>query len=489
MRRGGVAAGLAASPTLVGAVTVMIVIVTVFLAYNANTGLPFVPTYRISAQVPNASLLVVGNEVRVGGIRVGLVEDIEPVQAEDGSVTANLDLKLDADLDPLPTDSTVIVRARSALGLKYLEILRGSSDEGYEQGGTIPLTAYGAVDPDVPGELEQPVEIDEVLSTFDEPTRIAIRENLVEFGNALAGRGPDLNSALGRLPRVLEFLEPVMTNLNSSETDFAGFISASAAAAAEVAPVAETQARLFVSLDTTFTAFANVARPFIQETISETPPTFEVGTRTLPTIRPFLTHSATLFDELQPGVDTLARTSPVIADSLEVGTPVLRDSEILNRELGPTAESLLAFNNDGSVRAGIDRLRQTADILGPAISFIAPAQTVCNYASLLTRNAASVFAGGTSQGTWQRFIVFQAPDGPNSEGGVAAAAANGGEDPRNFLHINPYPNTAAPGQPRECEAGNEDFITGQPVIGNVPGNQGTVTDDQPGSDEPAEEEG
>ena len=235
MRRGGVAAGLAASPTLVGAVTVMIVIVTVFLAYNANTGLPFVPTYRISAQVPNASLLVVGNEVRVGGIRVGLVEDIEPVQAEDGSVTANLDLKLDADLDPLPTDSTVIVRARSALGLKYLEILRGSSDEGYEQGGTIPLTAYGAVDPDVPGELEQPVEIDEVLSTFDEPTRIAIRENLVEFGNALAGRGPDLNSALGRLPRVLEFLEPVMTNLNSSETDFAGFISASAAAAAEVA--------------------------------------------------------------------------------------------------------------------------------------------------------------------------------------------------------------------------------------------------------------
>ena len=32
---------------------------------------------------------------------------------------------------------------------------------------------------------------------------------------------------------------------------------------------------------------------------------------------------------------------------------------------------------------------------------------------------------------------------------------------RNFLHFNPYPNTAAPGQtPIECEAGNEGYLTG-----------------------------
>ena len=34
---------LAASPTMVGAITTLIVIVAVFLAYNANNGLPFVP--------------------------------------------------------------------------------------------------------------------------------------------------------------------------------------------------------------------------------------------------------------------------------------------------------------------------------------------------------------------------------------------------------------------------------------------------------------
>ena len=116
---------LASSPTMVGAITVLIVIVAVFLAYNANTGLPFVPTYRISAQVPNANALVPSNEVRIGGVRVGLVEDVVPVQHEDGSTSARLDLKLDDEVRELPEDSTVIVRSRSALGLKYLEIHQG----------------------------------------------------------------------------------------------------------------------------------------------------------------------------------------------------------------------------------------------------------------------------------------------------------------------------------------------------------------------------
>jgi ABC-type transporter Mla subunit MlaD len=93
MRRTAIGA-LAASPTMVGAITVLIVVVAVFLAYNANAGLPFVPSYRISAQVPNASTLVPGNEVRIGGVRVGQVEDVVPVAHDDGTTTARLDLKL-----------------------------------------------------------------------------------------------------------------------------------------------------------------------------------------------------------------------------------------------------------------------------------------------------------------------------------------------------------------------------------------------------------
>ena len=58
--RGGRVGSLAASPTLVGAVTVLVVVVAVFLAYQANQGLPFVPTYKLSAELPDADSLVPG---------------------------------------------------------------------------------------------------------------------------------------------------------------------------------------------------------------------------------------------------------------------------------------------------------------------------------------------------------------------------------------------------------------------------------------------
>jgi virulence factor Mce-like protein len=470
MRRRTVAANLMASPTLIGALTVMIVIVAVFLAYNANTGLPFVPTYRVSVQVPDASTLVPGNDVRIGGVRVGLVETIEPQQAEDGSLSAKLDLKLEESVDPLPVDSTVTVRSRSALGLKYLEITEGDSSEGYRQGAVLPLAAA----------RPQPVELDEVLSTFDEPTRVAVQQNLVEFGNALAGRGPQLNAALGRLPGVLEVLQPVMRNLGSPSTGVRRFIGAAGATAAQVAPVAETQAAMFAHLDTTFTALAEVARPYIQESISESPPTELTALDTLPRVRPFLANTAGLFEDLQPAATALDEGAPEIASALDAGVPVLEDAPELNEELAPTLEALEAFGDDEAVTAGLTATKRATDQLGPALRFITPAETVCGYASILASNLYGVVSDGNDLGAWQRFIVFDVPKGPNSEGGPSSAPANGGgPDDKDFLHSNPYPNTAAPGQPRECEPANEPYRAGRQVIGTVPGNQGTDTKELP----------
>jgi virulence factor Mce-like protein len=459
---------LASNPVMVGAITVLIVILAVFLAYNANQGLPFVPTYRISAQVPNAAELVPGNEVRIGGVRVGVIEDIEPVKHENGSTTARLNLKLDDEVDPLPRDSTVAVRAQSSLGLKYLEIVKGKSTEGYAEGSVLPLSAA----------RPETVDFDEVLSTFDEPTRLAIQRNLVEFGNALAGRGVDLNAALGELAPLVRRLEPVARMLSAPSTRLARFVTALRDAAAEVAPVAEIQARLFVSLDTTFGALARVARPFIQETISKSPPTLDTATATLPTIRPFLGHSAALFADLRPGVRALKQNAPTIADAIVIGVPALRAAPKLNAQLEPTAQSLLDFSNDAVARRGIDQLTEASSILSPTLAFIAPAQSVCNYLTLLARNGASIFSLGDGVGTWQRFNVIDTPRGPNNEGSPSDGPANGGGTPTNFLHVNPYPNTASPGQDRECEAGNETWLPGQVVVGNVPGNQGTETEGQ-----------
>ena len=455
---------------MVGALTVLIVLVAVFLAYNANNGLPFVPTYRISAEVPNANSLVAGNEVRVGGVRVGVVETIQPVQdEEDGSVTAKLNLKLDKSVDPLPEDSTVIVRSRSALGLKFLEVTPGQSDRGLPEGGALPLAAA----------RPEPVELDQLLNTFQTETRRHVQINLREFGTAVAGRGPAINAAVGELGPLLRRLEPVMRNLSSEQTDLAGFFRALEQAAAEVAPVAETQADMFVVLDRTFDALARVARPFIQDTITNGVEAENAALETMPRIRPFLRHSALLFEDLEPGARALAASSPSLASAFTIGTPTLRAVPILNAQLPPTAEALLDFSRDQDVRQGLTELQRTFGILDPTLRFVTPAQSVCNYATLTLGNAAGFVSSGNSRGTWLRTITIVPPTGPNAESGPASRPANGSARP-NHLHYNPYPNTAAPGQTRECEAGNEPYEAGRTLIGNVSGNQGTTTSGQEG---------
>jgi phospholipid/cholesterol/gamma-HCH transport system substrate-binding protein len=96
--------------------------------------------------------------------------------------------------------------------------------------------------------------------------------------------------------------------------------------------------------------------------------------------------------------------------------------------------------------------------------------------TLWFRNVSSLLSEGGANGTTQRFIIVAMPLGPNNEGGPSSAPANG-PNRDNFLHTNPYPNTASPGQPRECEAANEPFVAGRQAIGNVPGNQGTLHDE------------
>src|SRR3954454_22405998 len=117
---------IAASPTLVGAVTTLIVIVAVFLAYNASSGLPFVPVYRISVELPNAQRLQPHNEVGIGGTRAGIIESIEPEKNPEAGkngappVVAKVNLKLDKSVDPIPADTQIRVRYKSSFGLKYL---------------------------------------------------------------------------------------------------------------------------------------------------------------------------------------------------------------------------------------------------------------------------------------------------------------------------------------------------------------------------------
>lgn len=472
-RRGNTS--IAANPVLIGAATTLVVIVAVFLAYNANTGLPFVPSYDVRVEVPNSAGLVKGNDVRIGGTRVGIVSDITPVTGQDGKVTGVLDLKLDKIVQPIATDTRVVVRPRSALGLKYVQLTRGTGAQEVPNGGSLPISQAKPI----------PVEIDQFFDMFDDETRRGAQGSLLEFGNAFAGRGADINFAIQELDPFLTQLTPVMRNLASNQTDLRGFFRGLAQSAAAVAPVAETQAALFSNLDTTFTALAGIARPYIQESISEGPETLDNATEQLPKLRPLLRASAGFFRDLKPGVKALADASPALAETVQDGTPILRRVPAFNGRLAGIFEGLEKFTTDPLVSLGVNDLASTAQILEPTIAYATPAQTVCNYFATWFRNVADIFREGGSNGQLLRFSIVAAPgsieSAPNSEGFPSSAPANGptgaGFDNTNFLHTNPFPLTAAPGQPRTCEAGNEQFLPGRSVIGNVPGQAPTTLHD------------
>lgn len=464
------------NPIVIGAITLLITVIAVALAYNANTGLPFVPTYNLNVQLPDAAGLNASDSVLVGGTRVGYVGSITPATLPDGSVGAVVHLKLDKAIEPLPADSTDLVRPVSPLGLKYLEIERGHSSQMLAPGATIPVS-----------HTHLPVEIDDVLKMFNPPTRAASTANLDAFGDAFAGRGADLNQSLHELHPLVDDLLSVTRNLNDPRTGWSSLFGSLERTANEDASVATQQAGLFAGLDVTFTPLSQ-ATSALQAAIAGGPSALETGTRELPAQAKFIDDSTELFRRFQPAFANLAGASRELAPAVKAGVPALRQAPSLNGRLVTTLTDLERFAQDPRTLPGLVLLTGTARLLEPTVAFATPAQTSCNYLTLFFRNLESAVSESDVVGSFLRIGILALPQVPNSEAGPSSAPANGPPAPAgapltiktleddSFLHSNPYPNTDAPGQMPECEGGNEHYIKGRQVIGNDPGSQGLVTE-------------
>jgi virulence factor Mce-like protein len=458
--------GVLGNPVLIGALTVLVVIVAVLLAYNANNGLPFVPTYTLHVQVHDANELTHGAEVRMGGTLVGLVDTVTAARDSAGRPVANVNLALDQSIDPLPVDSTFMIRLQGAIGLKYFEVTPGRSRQELADGATVPAS-----------HTSSEVDFDQVLSMFTPPTRVGVAASTAGFAYGFAGRGSDVNDAIGAFVPLLGDLGPVARNLASPRTDLGGFFRGLEAFTGALVPVAQTQATLFVNLDTTFRALAGVAVPYLQDTISQTPPTFSAVIADSPTLQPFLTDTASLFSELRPAIATIPASAPVLASAFAAGTANLPGTPALDRQLVSLSKALASYGETPAVSAGLDRLTLTASSLRSPLAFLTPVQASCNYVTLFLRNISSLLSEHTSSGTALRFVIISVADGLGHEGGPSTrpylGPAGNGFGP---IHVNPYPNTDSPGQTPECAAGNEPYSDKQAVIGNPPGNLGLKTE-------------
>ena len=443
---------LAGSPILIGTVTLLITVVAVFLAYNANSGLPFVPTYKLDVQVPNAVGLVEGNEVRVGGKRVGTIDRIvgEP---GDRDPHATLSLKLDKTIQPLRDDTQVTVRPRSPLGLKYLELTPGERGRALRDGARLPLArARGTV------------ELDEVINTFDRETRTWVARTLDDAGPGLAGRGVAFNETVAAAPELFLRLGRVMANLSDPRTGLRPTIRALARVAEEVAPVSSQLGSLVAAGERTLAALDSVA-PELRRVIAELPPTELEGIRTLRAARPLLRDARGLVHDLRPGIGELPRAAGRLHSALRVGTPVLRRASGLSDRLNDALVEVYKLAVHPSAQDTLRRLRRTLDSGIPTLRFVAPVQVQCNYIGVYLRNITSTISEGDAAGTWLRTLVIANPDQATSQ-----------PEPAPDLHVNPYPYTAAPGQQGLCEAGNEPYAPGR-RFGHAPGVTATYTED------------
>jgi ABC-type transporter Mla subunit MlaD len=455
-----------ANPVLVGAVTILVVVVAVFLAYNANNGLPFVPTFELKAAVPNGAQLVAGNDVREGGHRIGVVSQITPrTSRRTGAVGATLLLKLDADAAPIPADSSIRIRPRSALGLKYVELHRGSSRDTIPDGSTVTV-----------GEEALAPELQDFFNVFDARTRANAQRDLHGFGDALAARGPAINTALASFPRFLGFVPPVMDVLARPETRLGRFFGELGDAARITAPIARQMADGFAAGADTFGALSRDPEA-LEQTIAESPPTLAAGTTALRETRPFLRSLANVSADLRGAAAELRRSAPPITVALRSGVTPLRGMPKLNGRLEGTFDALTELGRSPGAVQGVGGLNQTMGVLAPMSRYLGPYQTVCNYWNTTWTLLADHITDSDQTGEVERIRV-KLPSSADS----FPLGSYGQAHPIPTLHAQIYGaaidqdgnadcETGQRGFPRHLAAGIDDNF---PIAGDsvTPGNQG-----------------
>lgn len=480
MKRRKNTASVAANPILIGAVTTVVLMVAVFLAYNANKGLPFVPTFTLNVEVRNAQRLVVGNEVREGGERIGQVASIDPLRLSDGRLGAQLELSLDRKYAPIPDDTSYVIRSKGTLGLKYVDQVRGQSPRAYEENSVV------AAGPD-----QTTPELDDFFSTFDTPTRENIRRNLDTYAAAFAGRGIDLNRTFAALPTLLRNVVPVMQTLRDPNTDLRGFIREVGDVTRLTAPVAGQLSEGFTTGANTFEALSRDPGA-LDQTIAQSPRTLDVAVAQLPVQRRLFRALAQIGGDTSAAAAEIRRSAPVISTALATGTDVLPETTRLSDDLRGTLTATGRLGRSPLANLTLKGLQSTTATLNPTLRYVGPHITVCNYFNYFWTFFADHLAERVPSGTLQRIEVKNVPldqtNGMASFGATRPADGTGAlltatGDPA-ALHAQPYGRAVDENGNADCEQGQRGYLNrvaeGAPAGLNVavdprtPGIQGST---------------
>jgi phospholipid/cholesterol/gamma-HCH transport system substrate-binding protein len=162
-------------PLRVGVLALVVLLIGVYFAFaGAN---PFATPFELKAVFADAQNIGQRSPVRVAGVEVGKVTNVEP--AEGDSQASVVTMELSDEALPIHADATLRIRPRIFLeGNFFVDLRPGRPDEpDVADGETIPMT-----------QTASSVQLDQVLGTLKTNTREELRKLLAGYGAALTGK-------------------------------------------------------------------------------------------------------------------------------------------------------------------------------------------------------------------------------------------------------------------------------------------------------------
>ncbi|MCK5295836.1 MAG: MCE family protein [Alphaproteobacteria bacterium] len=134
--------------TIMGAVVLAVAGYFLSFAYS-SANIKTVEGYIVKAKFFKSGGLEIGNDIRIGGIKVGSIVKQE-LDLEDFSAVIHMSIKPEI---KLPTDTVATISSEGLLGGKYIKLEPGVSKEKIESNGEIKKTKdYKSLE-DMVGEL------------------------------------------------------------------------------------------------------------------------------------------------------------------------------------------------------------------------------------------------------------------------------------------------------------------------------------------------
>ena len=247
---------------------------------------PLKPTgYQFEVQMPESALLVNEAPVRMAGLDVGNVKE-KSLEEHGGQRVV---IEMDPEFAPIPSDSRVTLRQKSLLGQIYIEITPGSKEAPkLEDGGEL-----------TDANVQETVDFDEVISTFDKPTRDNYQGWIKELAKAIRGRGEDLNDAFANFVAFTEDGNSVLEILDEQDPALRRLIKNTGVTLGAINRRYGEFGQFVQNANDFFGALAS-RNDALAETISIFPTFLDESRQTFDRLREFAIDTRPLVRELQP---------------------------------------------------------------------------------------------------------------------------------------------------------------------------------------------